>query len=429
MAMASGDVSSTLAKVGQPDAPMGANREVLGKLGHRVAQYMLEYRCNDEPEHIAPNLVGVSPNNRAGADPNLQVVHNRIVKSFHIDGHDPSRHPPGIVVRCTSGPAKAALVDYNLRFSEGRPLLPSVDKEGMTYATLAGSHLTLAVKCVKDNMQSPHLLTQLGQLAKDDEKLRNVVNKGLKYWILKEDTPVDAQREISQWRSQDQNSSQAFHEIELVHALSLATKKEALRNPRVVLANVCAIVTSKAPVALAPLGVSAVGRYVIGFYSANMGRLVHELCQFHSAHVDPQQLSVGHTFFEAVCKAANLGDAHWVRYFLVRAMYTTDSVLPRQRPQPDQCSLFSSGEVDTFAGSKDFVTRVEGYLSSAHALYLPHLERHMTKNVASDFLGELGCAIVRVALGKSCRSLAFLLGTCRRDSEAAASLKRGILCS
>ena len=53
--------------------------------------------------------------------------------------------------------------------------MPSVDKEGMSYATLAGSHLALAVKCVKDKMQSPHLQTQLGLLTEDDEKLRNVV--------------------------------------------------------------------------------------------------------------------------------------------------------------------------------------------------------------------------------------------------------------
>ena len=118
------DISKTLKEVGDPGVPADANREMVGKLGHRVAQYMLKYRVNEEPEAIAPRRVGVSPNNRSGADPNLQVVHQRILKSFQTDGYDPSRHLPGIVVKCSTLQAKGELVDFNLRFSSGRPDLP-----------------------------------------------------------------------------------------------------------------------------------------------------------------------------------------------------------------------------------------------------------------------------------------------------------------
>ena len=150
--------------------------------------HMTKYRVSEEVEELAPNLVGVSPQNRGGAHPNMQVV-QRILKSFQTDGYDPSRHLVGTVVRCTSETAKAFLVEHNKKIRDRRPSVPAVDAGAIPYGSLAGSHLTIAMHCVRDNLQSASLGCSAGALMKEDEKLSRAASKGLKYWVPREDTP------------------------------------------------------------------------------------------------------------------------------------------------------------------------------------------------------------------------------------------------
>ena len=123
--------------------------------------------------------------------------------------------------------------------------------------------------------------------------------------------------------------------MELVTALHAAGLKEQARSTKVSLANVCAIVMHGAPVSLTAGSVSSVGRCVLSFMQKGQGHLVEELCQFHSAHIDPQALSVTHGSFEAVVKHPNLDGAPLAKHYIIRALYSAESVQPRQRPQPD----------------------------------------------------------------------------------------------
>ena len=66
-------VTATLASVGAPPVPPNANKEVIGKLGHRVAQHLIQYREEPDVVPLPGPEVGVSPHNRLGAEPNLVV--------------------------------------------------------------------------------------------------------------------------------------------------------------------------------------------------------------------------------------------------------------------------------------------------------------------------------------------------------------------
>ena len=137
--------SAVLASYGAPLAPSKANPEALGKLGHRVAQALIDWaeRPDDDddddddavPQHTArhrripPQQIGVAPANRGGAHPNLQVLHKRITTSFKEKGYDPSRHLPPIVVRCRSEKARKALIAYNKSWTEGRDGFPKVHEK------------------------------------------------------------------------------------------------------------------------------------------------------------------------------------------------------------------------------------------------------------------------------------------------------------
>lgn len=237
-------------------------------LGQRVAQYIKQYRETDSPLELKPHLVGVHPTNRGGADPNLQVVHHKILASFAKDGYDATRHLTPIVVRCSSEKAKADLVAHNRRFSEGRPGFPSVDDKAMEFGTLAGSHLTIALRCVESDV--PCLSTGFGSksISEKQPPLKLAAERGLRYWVLKEDTPLSVLADISQWRSQDQNANQSFHEMELL-GLIACTCRTSIEQSSVGKVNASVIashVLKNAPVKLGPRMVQGMIRYVLQFF-------------------------------------------------------------------------------------------------------------------------------------------------------------------
>ena len=177
-------------------------------LGKKMEQYLRDYHELEFPVELAPHQVGVHPQNRAGADPNVQVLHNKILNSFAVDGYDPTRHLTPIVVRCSSDKNRAHLQAHNQRFTEGRSEFPPADEKRMEFGTLAGSHLTLALRCIESGVvcQSTGLSAQA--IVEKQPNLKQVVERGMRYHVLREDTPLDILSDISQWRNQDQNSNQ-----------------------------------------------------------------------------------------------------------------------------------------------------------------------------------------------------------------------------
>ena len=107
--------------MGVPKPPANAKRELLGKLGHEVAAFLIEWREQREdgspPElvRIPPDEIGVCPRNRGGAPPNRQVFQKRITTSFKKHGYDPSRHLPLIVAHYKSDKRRQDLVNFNLK--------------------------------------------------------------------------------------------------------------------------------------------------------------------------------------------------------------------------------------------------------------------------------------------------------------------------
>ena len=76
-----------------------------------------------------------------------------------------------------------------------------------------------------------------------------------------------------------------------------------------------------------------------------------DLTRWHSANIDPQELSVPSLMFEtlgSVVKFATLKDAPLARLYVVKALYTEEGTQSRQRPQPDLASLISNNDLETF---------------------------------------------------------------------------------
>jgi len=142
------------ARLEAPTLGTNADAAKAMKLAQRV-ELILGTCVNQEPRHLDPRSLLVSPQNRDGAPPNVQHVHQGILRSLAQNGFDRSRPAVGICVQLRSPEAKARALEWNRRFTAGNALLPPINEDLVAYATLAGSHLNLALRLIAAGVPSP----------------------------------------------------------------------------------------------------------------------------------------------------------------------------------------------------------------------------------------------------------------------------------
>ena len=127
------------------------------KLAQRVQATLNTYCMNQgtpkKAKNLDPRLILVSPKNRDGAPPNVPHVH-QLLKDFKQHGFARTRPQTGICVE-VQGAEKQALIEYNKKFTAGNRYLPPIEDAPVMYASLACSHLNLALRCIKAGTQSP----------------------------------------------------------------------------------------------------------------------------------------------------------------------------------------------------------------------------------------------------------------------------------
>ena len=223
----------------------------LGKLAQRVEKTLREGRLFEEPKQLDPASILVAPCNRDGSPPNVPHVHWGLLKSFVENGFDSTRPVAGVCVEFRTSDGKKQLLEHNVRFSTGNPLLPKLDPAKVLYGSLAGSHLNMALRLIKQGAGSP--AGDLGALLVGNHNLVDVVQNGHKWWVLREDTPAEAQVEVSLWRNTDNTENNGTHEIEILQnilATSSLMRKQSLADGgdgRVVAADIVARATRRTP--------------------------------------------------------------------------------------------------------------------------------------------------------------------------------------
>ena len=142
-----------------------------GKLAERVEAALTTFAVYPEPKQLPPGKVWVGVNNRDGSAPHVMSVHRGILGSIKQKGFD-RRHPQtGICVEYTSVEGKRKLLEHNLRFTKGNPLLPQVlEDSGPLYGSLSSSHFNLALRCIKEGVQGPQ--GDLSMLVESSEYLK-----------------------------------------------------------------------------------------------------------------------------------------------------------------------------------------------------------------------------------------------------------------
>ena len=267
----------------------------VAKLAQRVEKVLHEYTLYKEPRQLDPQTVLVSPCNRDGASPNVHHVHGQILRSLFEHGFDSTRPQVGICVECKSPEKKRQLLEHNQRFQNS--LLPLIDEDKAAFGSIASTHLNLALRLCQQGAHSPS--GDLQDLTASNHTLRDVVRKGHKWWILKEDTPPEDLVAISLWRNQDQVDNQGTHEIEILQgiiATAGAMRKHHGDGSSVPLADLAAKAGRRMTAKIAPKTMNALCKFFSQFIAAGHQHLLQELLDFHAMTVNPKELVVPLTF-------------------------------------------------------------------------------------------------------------------------------------
>jgi hypothetical protein len=193
------------------------------KANKRAMTLLKEYLISDDPQRIHCDKILCSPQNRGGAPPNIAYVHTSIATNVKVDGYSPQRPQPGLLRRLTDRPRIDAVVKHNEVFSGSSSGYPPIVKNMVGFECAAGNHLTLAIKLFAHKQK----LLGTGEVfeSDSDEALKLVCQEGHLYFILREDTPDEDLRFLSDWRNADQNQNQGNSEMQLMVTVNEITNK------------------------------------------------------------------------------------------------------------------------------------------------------------------------------------------------------------
>ena len=382
---------------GAPKASKESDAGKMVKLAQRVEEVLNNGVIFKEPKQLDPRAVLVSPVNRDGAPPNVQYIHNGILKNFVTKGFDRTRPLVGICVEYKSPEGKKKLLEHNKSFTQGCSLLPAIDEQKALYGSLAGSHLNLALRLIQSGASSP--AGDLGALVADDTSLKEVVSNGHRWWILPEDVPLDRQVDISLWRNQDQNDNQGTHEIEILQSIVSAAEAMSGVKKTVQMGDLVAKASKRNPAKISPSVLNTMAKFFVQFLQSGDQHLLTELVDFHSMKVNPRDLVVSNNFFQILVSEGGLLKTPYVRHYLLLTQYT----LEKTRAFAGSASVASfldQGTILALVKKADTLQALEQKLRELRDKYLPILEQSLSTKQARLELSTLMDLVIRCILSK-----------------------------
>ena len=289
MAAASGVGASTLAVPGEASwsrkASSADDPSKVLKMGERVAAAM-RLRVAPGEARLSPSSVGISPWNGLFS---VHQVHNTILKSFCVDGHDPNRPQVGICCEVRDPGARLSLENHNNNLSDSSPLMPRVETGAIRYEALACTHYNVALLLVAQGRPSPS--GDLLSIKDSSPTLDQAAVEGHLWVVLPEHLSSALKSDICTWRNQDQNENQALTDGELIRMSKLSVERcMAKAGPGKVALPLQEIATAACmatPLKLNPVVMGSYCKFVCQMAAEQKMYLVEEFLLFWSATVDP----------------------------------------------------------------------------------------------------------------------------------------------
>ena len=129
------------------------------------------------------------------------------------------------------------------------------------------------------------------------------------------------------------------------------------------------------------------------------GRWIDTLCDFHSASVNPNDITLPTTVYDAAAQSFPK-DCVNVRLDLITLAYNDTKKLEKIRPQPDVAEFIKPADVKVLSGRADEVKLIEKHMRNIREVDELMLRKHVPALAASAYVRDLGHQVLRLALGK-----------------------------
>ena len=301
-----------------------------------------------DAKRIAPHEVGISPLNRLFS---VHQVHNTILKSFVKEGHDPGRPQVGICCEVRDPAKRKSLEDYNVSLSQSSPLMPKTEPGVIQYEGLACTHYNVSLRLVANSAYSP--VADLAKLKDERPSLAEAASLGHHWVVLPEDLSESLRKDVSVWRNQDQNENQALTDGELIRMAKVAVEKylENASPGQALVVPLAAITTAAClgtPLKMNQAVMGSFCKFVCQMATERQMPLVNEFLQFWTSCVDPKEIAIPHTFFDAMQKCKALLKHPKLRLHMSMAMYCKEGLTLETRPSPDAAGLLSGKDMENW---------------------------------------------------------------------------------
>ena len=374
-----------------------------GKMGCLAKRYQeaLALAINEQPMQIEPRALGISKINRLF---NVHQVHGVILRSMLVDGHDPTRPHVGICVELTDPAERKALVEHNKHLSDSSPMLPPVHADLMRYECLDATHYNVALRLGKANAWSPE--GDLAAMRRTQESFNDACERGHWWIVLPGTLAMSLKVDVCTWRNQDQNENQPITDGEIVRLAEQTVQAYlvACKSPvpaSMSLAEVVKGTCLRTPLRINPAVVGGYARFVCQMAEERKMPLVEHFLSFWTCNVNCRELASPHSFFDVMGKTSVLKGKPQLRLSLAMAMYAPEAALPRTRPTPDQCNLFTSADLSSLERMPFVAELAEKTLDNAEKNFFPLLFKGLTRAKAESFCVQLRVLLARATFSKS----------------------------
>ena len=189
-----------------PTPQVDYDAALLARTTDQVHKIIDQHKVYDEPQRIQGNKILISMTNRSGRKINVQYFLGTLGPNIKKHGYDPLKAKDGFVILHTNKDKIAKLIQDNRKLAEGTiGIFPPIDDGEIEYECLDTSHLTTTFRCFLVGMVSS-ITGESFAPPQDDQKLKYVLDKGHRYWVL-DDKLTDAEKAtLADWRNSDQDS-------------------------------------------------------------------------------------------------------------------------------------------------------------------------------------------------------------------------------
>ncbi len=369
------------------------------KAAKRFKAIITTYAERDEPVPIQAWKVLPSPKNRLGAPLNLGYVHSDLGPNIHKKGYDATRPKPGVVVHRTSPQKIQALKAHAEAMISGAPhMFPTYHfaSPEVCFECVGGNHLTVVIRFYEAGYTSP--VTNIKYVVPDDEEdLRDRVNRGHSYIVLRDDVPEDDLTFLSEYLNSDQDQNQCTSEVSSLSAVNKALLEELKVTPH---PKVGKIVQTVSALSMIKLKADSIGD--LAHYCANLANTpyVTEIINWHSRNVNPKEISISPRWLGDIAKT--LGKScPIVLKTMPLIQWRGELKLEQVRPLPDIARTIGMPEVNAQMKGTSNIEFCETFCGDSRRMLEMFLNKQVGEPMANALFNDFEEAAVRLLFSKS----------------------------